>query len=116
MLLAGRAAEILVFGLPSSGAEADLAVATGLARAMHLRWGLTGRLAVCDVIENPDLGTRIEGSLRTAARNALTLLSGRRDILDRVARALLERRSLTQAELLQLLGSDAHACRRGGEP
>jgi ATP-dependent Zn protease len=114
MLLAGRAAEILVFGLPSSGAETDLAVATGLARAMHLRWGLAERLAVGDTLEGSDERDRIERVLRAAARSALRLLSIRRSSLDRVARALLARRSLTAAELDRIFGGDG--CGQAGEP
>lgn len=116
MLLAGRAAEILEFGLPSNGAEADLSIATGLARAMHLRWGLMDRLAVCDTLHGSDSGSRIERVLCKAARDALGLLSVRRDRLDRVARALLARQSLTKAELERLLGDDGEGAARDDKP
>lgn len=40
VLLAGRAAEMLVFGHPSTGAEDDLAQATDVARSMVARFGM----------------------------------------------------------------------------
>ncbi len=116
MLLAGRAAEILEFGLPSNGAEADLSVATSLARAMHRRWGLMDRLAVGETLDGSEPGARIERILRKAARAALELLSVRRDRLDRVARALLARRSLTEAELERLLGGNGEGAARNEKP
>ena len=39
--LGGRAAEEVVFGQPTTGAESDLKVATGLARRMVGLWGMT---------------------------------------------------------------------------
>jgi cell division protease FtsH len=39
--LGGRAAEDVVFGQPTTGAESDLKVATGLARRMVGLWGMT---------------------------------------------------------------------------
>src|SRR5439155_747523 len=41
VMLGGRAAEDLVFGQPTTGAESDLKVATGLARRMVGLWGMT---------------------------------------------------------------------------
>ena len=41
VMLGGRAAEDLVFGQPTTGAESDLKAATGLARRMVGLWGMT---------------------------------------------------------------------------
>lgn len=104
VLMAGRAAEILVFGAPSTGAEADLAMATQLARDMHLRWGLAHHLAKRDPSEaGIATGSLVEEALQTASHVALDLLAVRRRYLENVASALIEQRSLTAGEVARLL-------------
>ena len=104
VLMAGRAAEILVFGAPSTGAEADLARATQLARDMHLRWGLAHHLAKRDPSEaGIATGSLVEEALQTASHVALDLLAVRRRYLENVASTLIEQRSLTAGEVARLL-------------
>jgi cell division protease FtsH len=109
VLMAGRAAEILVFGAPSTGAEADLAIATQLARDMHLRWGLVRHLAKRHPFEaGIATGSLVEEALQAASHVALDLLAARRGQLERVASALTEKRSLAADEVAGLL-RDVHA-------
>ena len=44
VMLGGRAAEELVFGQPTTGAESDLKAATNLARRMVGLWGMSNEL------------------------------------------------------------------------
>jgi cell division protease FtsH len=124
-ILGGRAAEKLMFDEYSAGAEDDLRQATQLARRMIAHWGMSeliGPVAFRQGEEHPFLGKEIHEQrkfseetariidqevqrfLTTAQERAVQLLSDHRDDLDRLAHALLERESLGQTELKQLLG------------
>ncbi|SEG52057.1 Peptidase family M41 [Methylobacterium sp. 190mf] len=104
VLMAGRAAEIIAFDSPSAGASTDLALASKFARDMHLRWGLCDVLAVQDAADTaPMIDLRIERALRSASSAALRLLAARRRDLERLAEALLERRSLTSEDIELIL-------------
>ncbi|MEU4428295.1 ATP-dependent zinc metalloprotease FtsH [Actinoplanes sp. NPDC024001] len=48
--LAGMAAEEVIFGVVTTGAESDLEVATSLARNMVGRWGMSGRIGPVSVL------------------------------------------------------------------
>jgi cell division protease FtsH len=61
-LLAGRAAEKLMLGSVSSGADDDIRRATELARSMVARWGMNAEIGPIDLRESEDhpfLGRRI---------------------------------------------------------
>jgi cell division protease FtsH len=127
-ILAGRAAEKLVFGEYSAGAENDLVQATRLARRMVAHWGMSekvGPVACHGSNEHPFLGrdvyeqrefsdhtarviddevTRILGE---AAIRATKLLSDNRDKLDRLAAALEEREMLDDTDLVGIVGPAA---------
>ena len=57
-MLGGRAAEEIVYGTKTTGAESDIEQATGLARRMVTRWGMSERLGMVQLAprENPYLG------------------------------------------------------------
>lgn len=117
VLMAGRAAEILVFGAPSAGAEMDLAMATQLARDMHLRWGLARGLTRCDPSEaGIATGSLVEEALQTASQVALDLLAVRRRQLEHVASALIEQRSLAADEVAELLHDMRATTERAATP
>ena len=124
-ILAGRAAEKLVFGEYSAGAENDLQQATRIARKMVSYWGMServGPVACHGSNEHPFLGrdvyeqrefsdhtardiddevTRILGE---AAIRATKLLSDNRDKLDRLAGALEAREMLDDTEVVEIIG------------
>jgi cell division protease FtsH len=124
ILLSGRAAENLVIGRISSGAEGDLKEATSLARRMILDWGMGDGLenvAFGDDNRNVFLGSEI-GRMRnyseqTAARidadvtrivedgydRAGELLVARRAVLDGLAAELLEKEEVGADRLEVLL-------------
>jgi cell division protease FtsH len=134
LILAGRAAEKLVFGEYTAGAENDLTQATRLARKMVAHWGMSERLgpvACATSNEHPFLGRDVyeqrEFSERTAqiideevsrvlndaADRAVRLLSEHRDKLDLMATELEKRETLDDIDLAEIIGPAVP--RRGGE-
>ena len=57
-MLGGRAAEEIVYGTKTTGAESDIEQATNLARSMVTRWGMSDKLGMVQLAprENPYLG------------------------------------------------------------
>src|SRR5204862_1025265 len=58
-MLGGRAAEEIVYGTKTTGAESDIEQATALARRMVTRWGMSERLGMVQLAprDNPYLST-----------------------------------------------------------
>jgi cell division protease FtsH len=124
VLLGGRAAEMIVFGRPSTGAADDLAKATDIARAVMMRYGMSEKLGLVAYEEErrnllagtPPLPTERRYSESTAreidcaVREALdrafgvatTTLTRGRAVLERGAKLLLEKETLTEPELQSL--------------
>ena len=112
LLLGGRAAELNVFGDPSTQAGDDLAHAASMARRMVARWAMTGRFDLAGSTSN-DRAPMVEGSaggeevrrlVAGAEVRARTILADNRPTLMRVARALAERETLSAQELDGLWG------------
>jgi cell division protease FtsH len=125
-MLGGRAAEEIVYGTKTTGAENDIEQATGIARRMVTRWGMSERVGMVQLAprENPYL-TGPEGfggskpfSEETAQAideevrkiigdsydDAIRLLRQHRAALDALAQALLERETLNEEEILAVTG------------
>jgi cell division protease FtsH len=111
VLLGGRVSEEIIFGDISTGAQNDLQRATDIARSMVTEYGMSERLGPLTYIRDPrsahlDLGlrsrerdaevTRIMGEAHQEARS---ILSERRDYLERLAKILLEKESIEGEEL-----------------
>jgi len=134
--MGGRVAEELIFGYDkvSSGAASDIQYATGLARDMVTRWGLSdalGPLQYADPDEEVFLGysvnrTRqmsnetaqlIDKEIRRivdeAFEKAKTCLNKNRDQLETLAQALLEYETLSGDEIKTLI--DGGTIDRGGK-
>jgi cell division protease FtsH len=112
MLLAGRAAELVVFGRISTGAASDLEAVTRLTRQMVFELGMGDSVASRTVraddyaLSEETKRTRDVEQARIADdayQRALDLCTANRPSLDRLAAALLERETLERDELLQLL-------------
>jgi cell division protease FtsH len=123
--LGGRSAEEIVYGTKTTGAENDIEQATNLARAMVTRWGMSEKLGTVQLAprENPFLGgggypgekplseetaraideevSRIIEESHEEARRLLTKHHGE---LEALARALLERETLDEKEILEVTG------------
>jgi cell division protease FtsH len=111
VLLGGRAAEMNVFGEPSTRAEDDLAHAAALARRMVERWAMTGRFelagrsqtAVVPAIETSG-DVEVRDLLARAEQAARMILDDHTNRLRAVAEILSERESLTIADVAELTG------------
>jgi cell division protease FtsH len=125
--LGGRVAEQVALGEITTGAENDLQNVTGLAREMVTRWGMSGRIGTVffgrerDVFlgREMSLGAQREYSEETAAaideevhriiaeRYAYvqTLLTKYRSLLDEIARRLLEKEVVEEAELKAIVAT-----------
>ena len=127
-ILAGRAAEKLVFGEYSAGAENDLMQATRIARKMVAHWGMSERVGPisCQTAhEHPFLGRdvyeqrefsehtaqvideEVSRVLGEAAERATRLLADNRDKLDRLAGELETREMLDDTEVAEIIGPAA---------
>jgi cell division protease FtsH len=123
-MLGGRAAEEVVYGTRTTGAENDIAQATELARNMVTRWGMSDPLGMVQLAPraNPYLGGALAGerpfSEETARvidaevqriigqshDEAVRLLGEHRKELDALVAALLARETLDEREILEATG------------
>ena len=125
-MLGGRAAEEIVYGTKTTGAENDIEQATQLARNMVTRWGMSDTLGMVQLAprENPFLGNivgrdgtnpiseetsrAVDGEVRRIINEshaeARRLLTDHRHELDALAQALLARETLDEQEVLAVTG------------
>ena len=120
---AGRAAEAIVFGDVTTGASNDIEQATKLARAMIARYGMSEEfgMVAMENVENAYLGgdASLACSADTQARidalvvdlvkrqyqKAEAILTENRAALDRLAKHLYEKETITGEEFMALLGA-----------
>jgi cell division protease FtsH len=112
VILAGRAAEQVVFGRITNGAANDLERATAIARAMVFEWGMGESMPHQQVrADNYALSEETKrtrdgeqrGITDAAYRDALRLVEQHREYLDRLAHALLATETLERPEIDRLL-------------
>src|SRR5436190_128123 len=136
VLLAGRAAERLVYDESTVGAENDLERATQMARRMVMNWGMSDRLGPVSYKlsdEDPFLGREIHQQrqfsehtmelideevariLREQSDRASDLLTSQRHKLNELANRLLEKEELDEREIETVLGRSVHA-KHNGQP
>ena len=115
VLLAGRAAEQLVFGGLTSGAESDLEQLTRIARHMVGRWGMSDAIGFVTVLDGEGLNAAAPETLALldvevrrisddAYRDVLTLLRNERARLDALAEALLDQETLDADDAYKAVG------------
>jgi cell division protease FtsH len=113
--LGGRAAEEVVFGVFTTGAENDLQQLTNIARQMVGRWGMSravGPVSVVSLDGHGPVSERTQELVDDEVRRlveelyneVLTLLRQHRASLDRLAEALLEHETLDQANAYEAAG------------
>src|SRR5688572_27007727 len=116
-MLGGRAAEEVVYGTKTTGAESDIEQATRIARNMVTRWGMSDKLGMVELAprENPYLGiaagagarpfgdetarvidAEIQRIISESHEQAKTLLRKHRRQLDALVEALLARETLDE--------------------
>jgi cell division protease FtsH len=125
-MLGGRAAEEVVYGTKTTGAESDIEQATQIARSMVTRWGMSERLGMVQLAprDNPYLGAagafagtrpfseetarvidaEVHRIIDECHAQATRLLVEHRRALDRLVQALLARETLDEQEILEVTG------------
>jgi cell division protease FtsH len=125
-MLGGRAAEEIVYGTRTTGAESDIEQATALARRMVTRWGMSERIGMVQLAprENPYLSgpegyggakpfseqtaetidAEVRNIIGESHEEAKRLLAEHRKALDALADALLARETLNEEEILEVTG------------
>ena len=135
--LGGRAAEELVYGSVTTGAESDLEQCTSIARQMVGRWGMSEAIGPVSVFAAPDGAFWYPGDPRSASEttrslvdkeirtlidecyhDAITRLSEHRMQLNNLAAALIAAETLDEAAAYAAAGIAApvHAKTSAGEP
>jgi cell division protease FtsH len=119
MTLGGRAAEEVVFGDQTTGAEGDIAQVTALVRHMVGRWGMSEKIGMVAVLPsdgaNPwgDLVSprtlelvdeEVRRTVESAYGDVVALLTAERSRLDALVDALLERETLDQIDAHRVAG------------
>ena len=120
--LGGRAAEQVVFGATSSGAESDIQQLTEIARQMVGRWGMSPAIGPVAVISRDGMGPLLPGVAEVSQetqklvddevrriveeshRQVVALLQENRDKLDSLANALLEQETLDEDDAYAAAG------------
>ena len=137
-LLGGRAAEEVVFGEVSSGAENDLERATTLARQMVTMFGMGKSVGLYHVghheggpfLQGPggpvvrdvsdatarEVDVEVRGLLERLYGEARQILERRRADLDRIAEHLLSAETLDRTTFLELLGEAPDRSATAGRP
>ena len=119
-LVAGRAAEEVVFDTVTTGAANDIEKATQIARSMITRYGMSKRFGLVGLatIENQylDGSARLDCSDKTAAavdeevvaiikesyEKALEMLRENRELMDKLAAFLIEKETITGKEFMEI--------------
>jgi cell division protease FtsH len=129
VLLAGRAAEQIIYQETSVGAENDLERATSLARRMIAHWGMSKKLGPVSYKlsdSDPFLGREIHQqrlfsehtleiidneigeTLRLADQQAIELLKNHHQALELLKDALMAKEELDTSEIRDLIGPSVH--------
>ena len=128
-VLAGRAAEELVFDTVTTGASNDIERATKLARAMITQYGMSehfglmglesiqnryldGRAVLnCGEATASEIDQEVMKMLKAAYEEAKRLLSDNREALDKIAAYLIEKETITGKEFMDIF----HEVLKGGK-
>jgi cell division protease FtsH len=117
--LGGRAAERLIYGVVSTGAENDLLQVTRIAQQMVVRWGMSPKVGPLNYSSEDGTAFQqkpygeataqlIDDEVRRITEECLAdaekLLAEHRAQLDALAKALLKNDSLDEGEVLQVTG------------
>jgi cell division protease FtsH len=126
-MLGGRAAEEVVYGTRTTGAENDIEQATGLARQMVTRWGMSDQLGMVQLAPRQNnwvgpaalgskpyseetaklIDTEVARIIKECHESAKRLIGEHRASLDALVAALMDRESLDENEILEVTGLPA---------
>ncbi len=123
MMLGGRTAEEMIFADPSTGAADDIEKATSLARKMVMEYGMSDELGPMrygsnqgevflgrDYTQHQDYSDELASLIDTEVRKLITqahdeardILTHHRDVLDRLAKELMDKESLDSEEVAEI--------------
>ena len=118
--LGGRAAEEIVFDTVTTGASNDIEQATGLARSMVTRFGMSKKFGLiglesvesqyldgravlnCSDATAAEIDQEVMRILKECYQEALELLSANREVMDQLAAHLIEKETITGKEFMQI--------------
>jgi cell division protease FtsH len=136
-LLGGRASEEIVFGDISTGAHNDLAKATEIAKSMVKEYGMSSKVgqvyfarpkkaqflewgAMNEEEYSQSTAELIDSEMARIIREqydkALELLKGKRDILDKAAKVLLEKEKIEGDDLKAIMEEDNNPAKKDNTP
>ena len=119
-LLGGRAAEELVFGNVTTGAANDIEQATNIVTNMITRFGMSKRFGLmglatveseylgggarltCSDRTAADVDTEVMETLKACYEEAKQLLSGNRELMDKLAAHLIEKETISGKEFMKI--------------
>lgn len=119
-LLAGRAAEELVFDTVTTGASNDIERATKVARAMVTQYGMSKKFGLmglesvqhryldgravmnCGEATASEIDTEVMQMLKDAYEEAKRLLAENRETMDKIAEYLIEKETITGKEFMDI--------------
>lgn len=119
-LVAGRAAEELVFDTVTTGAANDIEKATGIARAMVTQYGMSSHFGLvglssveskylegrevmnCSDQTAAEVDKEVVAILKESYEKAKELLSENREIMDKLAAFLIEKETITGKEFMEI--------------
>lgn len=119
-LLGGRAAEEIVFGNVTTGAANDIEQATNIASNMITRFGMSKRFGLmglatveseylgggakltCSDRTAADVDTEVMELLKTCYEEAKEMLSGNRELMDKLAAHLIEKETISGKEFMKI--------------
>ncbi len=118
--MAGRAAEEIIGGSPTSGASNDIEQATNIARAMITRFGMSEKFGMMGLatVENQYLEGRasmtcgeqtasivdneVLSIITSSYQKAMEMLAENREILDKISEYLYEKETITGKEFMKI--------------
>lgn len=120
-MLAGRAAEEIVFDTVTTGASNDIERATQIARAMVTQYGMSEKFGLmglesvqhryldgravmnCGEATAAEIDQEVMRMLKEAYQEAKRILNENRDALDEIAAFLIEKETITGKEFMEIL-------------
>jgi cell division protease FtsH len=122
--LGGRAAEEIIYGNVTTGAESDLEQVTAIAKQMVGRWGMSDKIGLVSVLPGPNdeptlfpgngagpseetrqiIDSEVRRIVEESYERAVALLRENRDRLERLAHALLEHETLDERDAYETAG------------
>ncbi|MCI8578320.1 MAG: AAA family ATPase [Lachnospiraceae bacterium] len=110
--LGGRAAEIIYYGEDegvSTGAAGDIRQASGIAYAMLCKYGMDSHIGLCSLEDESAVTSEVKNCinaiLSTELNRAIEVIQSRRNIIDKLVEALMQKNKLSEQEISSIIES-----------